>query len=121
MIHSFLVSAVLLTTQLSAPPSIGPVARADSSYTLSGNFKALGSGWVYLRRLGNRSDSIRANHDRFALAGSVAEPEFCALEIRTPAGHMDFRVQFFLQNGQLRFARGLRGEELEKKLEELVH
>jgi peroxiredoxin len=103
MIHSFLVSAALLTTQLSAPPSIGLVARADSSYTLSGNIKGLGSGWVYLRHLGNRSDSVRADHDKFVFAGLAAEPEFCALEIRTPAGHKDFRVDFFLQSGQFRF------------------
>jgi hypothetical protein len=73
MIYSFLVSAAILTTPLSASLSTGPVARANSSYTLSGNIKGLGSGWVYLRRLANRSDSVRADHDREKLEKKLEE------------------------------------------------
>lgn len=112
MIHSFLVSAAILTTQLSNHPSIGSVASADgiftgfrpadSSYTLSGTIEGLGSGWIYLRHMEFKSDSVRADHDHFVFTGTVTEPEYCLLETRTPVGHKDFRVQLFLQSGQLR-------------------
>jgi len=101
MIYSFLISATLIFVQPPNHPSTGPVADVDSTYTLAGNIEGLGSGWVYLRHMEYKSDSVRADHDQFLFKGTVAEPEFCMLETRTPAGHKDFRVNFFLQSGQL--------------------
>src|ERR1700722_8716773 len=78
-------------------------AGKDSTYLITGKIDGLDSGWVYLshRQSGvDTPDSARVVNGSFTFTGRAGVPEFCLLGIPNN-GHKEFRLGFFLENGQL--------------------
>ena len=77
----------------------------DSAYTLTGTIKGAPTGWVYLLHTETKKlDSARISNNKFVFSGVAGTPEFCMLGFPGPTGKREFPVEFFLQNGALRFS-----------------
>ena len=98
----------------------------DSSYTLTGTIKGVPTAWVYLLHAETKKlDFARISNNTFVFSGTAGTPEFCMLGF--PGQHPSSYIAVLGlaaikkdKDGKI-IAKGLHGDDLEKKLAELVH
>jgi peroxiredoxin len=100
---SFCALLVLLIQSCQSHYSKKAGTLLDTTYNFTGKIKGLDSGWVYLFNRESASgqiDSAQVRNGFFQFTGKADEPTFHLLGIGDK-GQKDFRLGFFVQNGQI--------------------
>jgi peroxiredoxin len=99
---SILCYVAMISCQQPGSNKVYAVAK-DSVYTITGKIDGIDSGWVYLlhrQSAAEAPDSAQVTNGYFNFRGKATVPEFCLLGI-TNNGNKEYRLGFFLENGQL--------------------